>query len=136
MKARLTHKTSTMRFYKLSKPIKTGISFCRKFDIIRNVKSWIDIRVKPEYRDQLTTQFPEEGVTLIAVSDALKHSERLVFPAFVINGEYHAITLNIDGRHTLMIEGGNPRHVHPDEVYMRHLCMINGLKWEGFESEE
>ena len=136
MKARLTHKTSTMRFYKLSKPIKTGISFCRKFDIIRNVKSWIDIRVKPEYRDQLTAQFPEEGVTLIAVSDAVTHIERLVFPAFVINGEYHVSTLNIDGRHTLMIEGGNPRHVHPDEVYMRHLCMINGLKWEGFESEE
>lgn len=136
MKARLTHKEDKIRFYRLSEPIKTGIRFFGKFNIRESVLAWIEETVKPEYLEQIASCFPEEGVSLIAVSDAVTHIERLVFPAFVFEGEYHPMNINIDGRPTLMFEGGDIRHVHPDEVYMRHLCMINGLKWEGFESEE
>ena len=136
MKARLIHKEEKVRYYKLSEPIKTGIRFFGRFDIRKCVMSWIESTVKPEYLEQIASCFPEDGLTLLAVVDSSTHVERLVVPAFTFEGEIIPMNINIDGRPTLLCDGGNVRHVHPDEVYMRHLCMINGLKWEGFESEE
>lgn len=72
-----------------------------------------------------------ESINKVCVSDAHTHIERLVFPAFnIINKETGEIELchrcnNIDGKHTFMTRGGDPREVHDDAVYIRHLRMIN-----------
>ena len=70
---------------------------------------------------------------MVVVSDAFTHIERLVFPGFRLNGNWSFIEANIDGKHTFMIDGGDPKAVYADEVYLRHLCILNHLKWEGVE---
>lgn len=136
MKAKHIHTNNNSRFYKLSEPVKTGIRFFGRFDIVREMKSWVVNEILPEYQQGIGEQFPEEGISLIAVSDLKNGTERLVFPAFTFEGNYCTQYTNIDGRPVVFSMCADTRHVKPDEVYMRHLCMINGLKWEGFESEE
>ena len=54
--------------------------------------------------------------------------ERLVFAAEKFSSGYGSLGVQIDGSHTMMIHGGDERYVYPDEVYLRHLGMVNGLK--------
>lgn len=55
------------------------------------------------------------------------------YPAFKINlpdEPYCNLYDNICGKHTWLIKGGEPKSIHPDEVYLRRLAQINNLKWE------
>lgn len=73
-----------------------------------------------------------KGVEYVIISDAHTHIERLVFPACQFKdketGEIKHLHLSmhkISGRHTFMIDGGNIDDVFPDEVYLRHLQILN-----------
>jgi hypothetical protein len=136
MKATLVHNNGRQRFYALSEPITKGVSLFGPCDIVDDINRYIKLRIKPEYKDGVLDNF-KEGCKMIAVSDAHTHIERLVFPAFVReDGEHCILTCEIDGKHTFMIDGGDPRSVYPDEVYLRHLCIINKLRWEGLCSTQ
>lgn len=133
MKATLVHNNGRQRFYSLSEPIAKGMSLFGPCDVMEDIKGYISEIIKPEYKEDVFDSF-KDGCKMIAVSDAHTHIERLVFPAFVCDdGEHCILACEIDGKHTLMIDGGDLRSVYPDEVYLRHLCILNGLKYEGIE---
>jgi hypothetical protein len=93
-----------------------------------NLQKYAEDHIIDEY---LLDEDIRNSVNKIAVSDALTHIERLVFPAFwIINkttGERKIswIHNNIDGKWTMMIEGGNPRYVYRPETYISHLYLLN-----------
>ena len=72
-----------------------------------------------------------ETIDKVCVSDAHDHVERLVFPVvYVIDkrtGTEHLFVnpLDIDGHMTPLIGYGNAKTIHKDEVYLRHLRMLN-----------
>jgi len=43
------------------------------------------------------------------------------------------IAIPIAGKHTMMIHGGDCRSIYNDGTYLRWLCRLNGLRWEGIE---
>ena len=134
MKATLVKDDGCVRYYHLSKPITKGkCDLFGEFEIAKEEAKQID-RFKEEFRP-LAEQYlaNPEGIEYVAVSDAITNIERLVFPAFPVDGGYAFIGGNIAGKHTMMIEGGNPRSVYDDEVYLRYLCRLNGMSWEGLE---
>lgn len=133
MKATLIHNNGRQRFYSLSEPISKGISLFGPTDVMDDIRRTIQFQIKEEYQEGILDSF-KDGCKMIAVSDARTHIERLVFPAFIRdNGEHFFLPCEIDGKLTSMIKGGDPRSVYPDAVYLRHLCIINNLKWEGVE---
>lgn len=124
--AKLVYQTRTQRFYELSDSITKGRRHGEDVDIIEDLKYDRD-HVKEEYKKYI----PHTGITILCVSDAMTHIERLVFPAFkyLENGveKYGWTSLQIDGKHTFMTSGGDPNAVYDDEVYIRHLGRINGM---------
>ncbi|TCI26720.1 hypothetical protein EVJ32_04925 [Exiguobacterium sp. SH5S4] len=73
----------------------------------------------------------------VLVSDAKTHIERLVFPVYLQDGFSEDDILNktpnalrvdyfqIAGKMTLMIEGGDPGSILPDEDYLNQLVFAN-----------
>lgn len=41
---------------------------------------------------------------------------------------YSNTGVQIDGSHTMKMHGGDERYVYPDEVYLRHLGMVNNVR--------
>ena len=133
MKAKLVHDTGRQRWYELSEPIRKGIcDVSGEVDIVKDMQDCCQRHIKKEFLDAVLEQY-KDGCRMVVVSDAFTHIERLVFPGFRLNGNWSFIEANIDGKHTFMIDGGNPEAVYADEVYLRHLCILNHLKWEGVE---
>ena len=138
MKATLVKNDGRVRFYHLSEPIKKGkCDLFGEFEIAEQEAKELH-RFKEEWKpvaEQYLTN--PEGIVYVAVSDAITHIERLVFPAFPVPAElgdgFRFTGGNIAGKHTMMINGGNPGSVYDDEVYLRYLCRLNGLSWEGLE---
>lgn len=130
MKATLIHKTHDQRFYQLSEPITKGRRFGRDIDIPSEHKNFRENRVPDRFKS-----FVPDHCDMVCVSDAHTHTERLVFSAFrfEVDGKtkYGRTDSQIDGRNTFMIHGGDEDACYPDEVYLRHLASINGLKYEG-----
>lgn len=50
-----------------------------------------------------------------------------------IGDEYGIFPDDIAGKHTMMIHGGDCRSIYNDGTYLRWLCRLNGLRWEGIE---
>lgn len=73
----------------------------------------------------------EDKCFYVVVSDAHTHTERLVFAGMryeLPNGEETigpVSMLQITGRHTMMIHGGDPYSIRPDEVYLRQIAILN-----------
>lgn len=133
MKATLVHKTDRQRWYELSEPLVKGISdWVGEVDIVEDIKRYCSLRIKPEFRNCILEKFTD-GCRMVVVSDAHTHIERLVFPGCCIDGKWGGGGNEIDGKHTFMIDGGDPASVYADEVYLRHLCILNHLSWEGVE---
>ncbi len=133
MKAKLVHDTGRQRWYELSEPIRKGISdLFGEIDIDKEMQDYCQRRIKVEFRDAILEQL-KDGCRLITISDALTHIERLVFPAYCVDGSWSMMGMEIDGKHTFLIDGGDTKAVYADEVYLRHLCILNHLKWEGVE---
>lgn len=122
--ARLVSTNNTQRYYELSSPIYKGRRCDNNVDIIAELEECKEKRMKPEYKHLLRT----DGCHIICVSDAYTHIERLVFVGEKFPAGYGRTSIQIDGSHTMRIHGGDERSVYPDEVYLRHLGMINGVQ--------
>ena len=77
---------------------------------------------------RIQTYYSYRWVPYYLRSDAFTHIERLVFVGEKFTSGYGSIGIHIDGSHTIRIHGGDERYVYPDEVYLRHLGIINGVK--------
>jgi hypothetical protein len=122
--ASLVYENHRQRFYKLNKYIKIGYNRSSniKFDISKDTQE--NNRFKKEYL-HLT---PIDGVNVICISDAKTHIERLAFAAVYnyIDKIYSIINMrNIEGVHTMMINGGDESKIYPDYVYIRKLAELN-----------
>lgn len=122
--AKLVETTSHQRFYELSESIHKGRNFRNDVDIAKELQECKGKRIKSEYQHLIRT----DGCHIICVSDARFHVERLVFAAEKLPFGYSALNIQIDGCHTMRMHGGDEKHVYPDEVYLRHLGMVNGVK--------
>lgn len=71
------------------------------------------------------------AIEYVAISDAVTHTERLMFlAAKKDDGSYVPLGgMQLDGKYTMMIHGGDERDVHPDKVYLRRLAKVNGFKF-------
>jgi len=73
----------------------------------------------------------EDKCFYVVISDAKTHIERLVFAGmrYALPGGEETIgpvsMLQISGYHTMMIHGGDPSAVLPDEVYLRQISILN-----------
>lgn len=122
--AKLVSTNDTQRYYELSSPIFIGRNLGHDVDIVAELEECKEKRMKPEYKHLLRT----DGCHIICVSDAYTHIERLVFVGEKFPAGYGRTSIQIDGSHTMRIHGGDERSVYPDEVYLRHLGMINGVQ--------
>ena len=73
----------------------------------------------------------EDKCFYVIISDARHHIERLVFAGMryeLPDGEETigpASMLHIGGTLTMMIHGGDPSTIRPDEVYLRQIAILN-----------
>lgn len=114
------------RFYKLSIPVNKAPN--TRFDWEAEKEHNMS-RLKEEYK-----KFHTDMIEYVCVSDAKTHIERLLFVAIPLNddsSEFGCMSgLHLDGKHTFMIDGGDNRHVHPDEVYLRRLASANDYQFK------
>lgn len=122
--AKLVSTNNTQRYYELSSPIYKGRNFGRDVDIVAALEECKENRMKPEYKHLLRA----DGCHIVCVSDAHTHIERLVFVGEKFPSGYGNTGIPIDGSHTMKLYGGDERHVYPDEVYLRHLGIVNGMQ--------
>lgn len=122
--AKLVSTNNTQRYYELSSPIYRGRNFGSDVDIVAELEACKENQIKPEYKPLLRT----DGCHIVCVSDAHTHIERLVFVGENFPSGYGRTGIQIDGSHTMRIHGGDETYVYPDEVYLRHLGMVNGVK--------
>lgn len=111
----------TRRCYKLSHAITNAPN--KHFDW-QEEKRVMQERIKQEYKHLIP-----DAIQYVVVSDAHTHVERLAFPAFEYeSGLYSVLSfMKMDGANTMQIYGGDPRSVHPDEVYLRRIASANGM---------
>lgn len=114
---------TNQRFYHLSIPVTNVPNKQFNFE---DERQNFNSRLNKEYK-----YLTPSKIEFVCVSDAHTHVERLVFVAVQTKDSefYNLCGLQIDGRHTMMIEGGDQRHVHPDEVYLRRIASANGYKF-------
>lgn len=134
MKATLIHNTGRQRYYRLSEPITRGrTDLGGDLDITEDVNKILPrLQLTEDDRNTIREAYAN-GCTMVCISDARTHVERLAFPAVELRGEYGILPGDIAGKHTMMIHGGDPKAVYDDVVYLRYLCLLNGLEWEGIE---
>ena len=115
--------TRTKRFYKLSIPLHKGVH--KLFDLKTELE-YIKENITEKYKNSIPT-----AIEYVCISDACTHTERLMFLAFCHNGDYHPIvrSVQIDGEHTMMINGGDELKVYPDEYYLERLAKANGYEF-------
>jgi len=125
-KYKLVRKTNTHKYYKLPKPI--TIFTNKSFNFENELKD-LRRRLKPEY------EMINNECKYVCISDSKTHTERLVFAAGriknTINGKIIISIYSyakIDGITTTIIEGGDHTTIHDDEVYLRHLSILNSSK--------
>lgn len=107
MKAKLVKDNGRVRFYRLSKHIKKGkCDLLGEFDIVKEEGKnmhWYSMKVKPFAEQYLGNP---EGIEYVAISDAMTHIERLVFPAFpvptVIDSRGYVFTAGISQENSLL----------------------------------
>lgn len=130
--AKLVSTNNTQRYYELSSPIYRGRKFGGDVDIVAALEDCKENQMRPEYKHLLRI----DGCHIVCVSDAYTHVERLVFVGEKYPTGYGRTSCQIDGSHTMKLYGGNERHVYSDEVYLRHLGMVNGVRIVLDKSEE
>lgn len=113
--------TTSRRCYKLSHTVTKAPN--KMFNWENERKRMLE-KFKPEHQQLI----PNE-IEYVIVSDAKTHIERLVFCACEYEpGKFSTLSfMDMDGKLTMMIHGGNPRDVHPDEVYLRRIASVNGM---------
>lgn len=116
------------RFYEASLPLTKSAGMCKDIHLKDSMLKERN-NMKEEYRHLIDDNI--EGLNLICISDAHTHTERLVFAGVKVNNEYGRLGLQIDGKHTFMIDGGNDDSVYDDKIYLRHLSKLSGYKFAG-----
>lgn len=118
--------------YELSEPITMGVNGVNFMERDREDS-------RKEFRDdELNKQIPDE-CRMVSTSIAITHAEKLVFRAARL--KYHGETIytrigsRIDGAITFMTQGGDPRTMKPDPVYLRRLAGFNGMRFGGVVDE-
>ena len=131
MKAKLVKTYSNrVRIYELSKPIYKGKSDLKDEVCIEESLKELYERLKPEYQES-ALQYKKEGCYYVAISEAHTHIETLVFPAIRVTDSSYAWSHDdIGGKHTMMINGGDPSSIYQDEVYLRRLAQLNNYNYE------
>lgn len=120
---------ATQRYYELSEPITKGYGITGIIDIsVAQLKTLDDIKEK--YKKYLHF----DGAHIICISDATTHIERIVFVAEKFNNTYSRLKIQIDGKLTMAMHGGDDRTIYDYEVYLRHLGMLNNVTIRLIES--
>ena len=130
MKAKLVHDSGSQRFYELSEPIFDAPNKLLSIEqLLKEAKGCL----KPEFKHLIAEN--QQSWDMICISDAHTHIERLVFLGICFEQNKYARlnSLQIDGKYTIMIHGGNPDAVYDDKVYLRRIAMANKLIFEGIE---
>lgn len=134
MKAKLvkTFRGGNVSIYELSEPISKGKSdWVGEVNISKSLNDLYE-RVFPEYKASAEKFRKGDDCYYVAISLAYTHAEKLAFPAIkVTEDKFTYICDDIAGKHTRMIDGGDPSTIYADEVYLRFLASINGLHFEG-----
>ena len=120
--------TGRQRFYRLGFLVK-NLPWMDGLYTFEKLKELIDEFVEKRGYDVIEEY--KNGFSLVCVSDAHTHTERLVFPAIAVKdkstGEVDLkfVGYHIDGKHTFMIDGGDERDVYRDETYLHRLRIAN-----------
>lgn len=121
------NKKYNQRHYYLSSPLTKFIKcFGDKGDILEYVQEskWLSDFEK-------SSIFRAGGYEFVCISDAHTHIERLAFAGVYMSRFGFARShIQIDGKLTFSIHGGDSNAVYPDEVYLRHLAKINDAEIE------
>lgn len=122
MKFEYLHTEGNKRYYKADKEIK-------KFP---NTSFDWDTEIKDTKKRLIEgVELLDEKCFCVCVSDAHTHIERLVFAAGKVkmpDGEinYSPYSMHhIDGNFTFMIHGGDEESIKDDQVYLRHISILN-----------
>lgn len=127
MNFKLVHQTDKQRFYESD------------VEITKFPNGRFDLEKELEYgksRLREGVEMLNDKVYVVCISDATTHLERLVFAATTYklpDGEviYGPLSmLQIDGAMTMMIHGGDPKTIRPDEVYLRQIAILNSKSHE------
>ncbi len=118
--------------YQFDRPLRYGVR-----DILGKIYSPEADNI--EYRDKCVGEvlqyIPTHEFTLVVISDASTHAERLLFVGYALPKDgrmiYGHTYAQIGGRHTFMIYGGDPSSFKEPEVYLRRLAQVNGYNWGG-----
>lgn len=121
--AELVYQTSSQRFYRLSEKI---LKFKKSGKIVEVSIDEDLVDVKPEYAKSFREQM-QSGYSIICISDAHSHIERLTFGAVQLGDTYYRTHRVLCGYWTFKIHGGDSSRVYPDSVYIRFLAGINGF---------
>jgi len=127
IKFELVQTDENQRFYRCNQPLlKSAIT--TKYTLKELLLRERDC-LKEEHKHLIPDNI--QGATIVCISDAHTHIERLVFVALQTNDKkYGRTTIQIDGKHTFMTKGGDSNSVYDDEVYLRHLSGISGYKYQ------
>lgn len=124
----LVHTNPNQRFYQLSEKI-TIAPYKNKSiaEMIKEAKQ----KFKAGYKHLLADDL--ESWDVICISDSTQHLERLAFLGIKLDSGVYArmSVISIDGNYTMLTTGGSARSVKDDEVYLRHICSVNGFKFKG-----
>lgn len=122
----LIHSNDRQRVYKLNFKVR---QFKRPDEDLRTIKEVFDYNIGlPEH---LEIADDTETIDKVCVSDAHDHVERLVFPIIYVTDKNTGAKrlfinfLDIDGHMTPLNGYDNAKTIHKDEVYLRHLRMLN-----------
>lgn len=105
--------------------------FKRPGDRIRTIEEELSLSSPIMLAENMRIIEDTRVVRKVCISDAHTHVERLVFPVFYAvdlqtnRTELFTWYLDIDGYMTSMTDGGDWSTVYPDEVYLRHLRLLN-----------
>ena len=122
MKFELVKETNKQRFYKSDIEI-------TKFP--RDIFNWEEEINNTKKRLKEGCELLDDKCYYICVSDAKTHIERLVFVAGRFKDAEGNINygiysnMHIDGSLTFMIHGGDYESIKDDQVYLRHLSILN-----------
>ena len=114
------------RFYETSEPLTVGEALGEKVSL-REAMLKERAKLLPEYHFLIPNNI--EGVSVVCVSDASTHTERLVFAGLQApDGNYGRLNLTIGGVLTFITDGGNEEFVYTDETYLKNLAKLSGYK--------
>lgn len=120
---RLVKDNGKQKFYELSSPIRYGKDIFGIVDLNEDLEEEYK-QISEKHKGMFNRK-----CSLLCVSDAMFHDERIVFVGQRLNGEYTRCRTTVCGSMTMMTHGGDARKMYDIEVYLRFLGIINKVKF-------